>query len=150
MLAGRESVLAVNIVCVTLCAAGWGSSTSLPAANVRDALFLKAAQFQGVLAPGLAVVQLRHTEDDMPTSVRLDPKTEGLVDRLARKTRRTKSQVIRDAIARLAETDERAKRAKTPYEGMKHLIGIARGGPPNLSERTGDKFRQLLRARRPR
>lgn len=89
----------------------------------------------------------------MPTSVRLDAKTESLVARLARKTRRTKSQVIRDAIARLAEEDSASrKRVKTPYEAMKHLIGIAGGGGANLSERTGEKVRALLleraRARR--
>ncbi|MBI2218054.1 MAG: CopG family transcriptional regulator [Candidatus Rokubacteria bacterium] len=91
----------------------------------------------------------------MPTSVRLDAKTEILVTRLARKTGRTKSQVIRDAIARLAEDGDGAeKRAKTPYEAMKHLIGIADSGGANLSERTGEKFtarlREQARARRSR
>ena len=85
----------------------------------------------------------------MPTSVRLDAKTEGLVRGLARKTGRSKSQVIRDAIAQLARSAE-ARPAQTPYEAMKHLIGSIRGGPPNLSERTGEKFRQLLLARRRR
>ena len=84
----------------------------------------------------------------MPTSVRLDAKTEALVDRLARTSGHTKSRVIRDAIARLAEVDERAATARTPYEAMKHVIGIARGGPRDLSERTGEKFRRLLRERR--
>ena len=82
------------------------------------------------------------------TSVRLDAKTEMLVDRLARRSRRTKSQVIREAIARLAESEHATDSADTPYRGIEHLIGIASGGPRDLSERTGEKFRRLLRARR--
>ncbi len=39
----------------------------------------------------------------MPTTVRLDPETESLIKRLAKKTGRTKSQIIRDAI-RACET----------------------------------------------
>lgn len=85
----------------------------------------------------------------MPTSVRLDAKTQALVARLARKTRRSKSEVIRAAIARLAEDEVRPASASA-YDGMKHLIGIAGGGPPDLSVRTGEKFRQLLLARRRR
>lgn len=84
----------------------------------------------------------------MPTSVRLDAKTERLVGRLARTSGRSKSAVIREAIGRLAGAQEKAKPAKTPYDSIKHLIGIARGGPRDLSVRTGEKFRQLLRARR--
>jgi predicted DNA-binding protein len=84
----------------------------------------------------------------MPTSVRLDPKTESLISRLARRTGRTKSQVIRDAIARLAEAERDGTAVQTPYESMKHLIGVARGGPRDLSERTGEKFRRVLLARR--
>ena len=85
----------------------------------------------------------------MPTSVRLDAKTQVLVARLARKTRRSKSEVIRAAIARLAE-DQAEPASASAYDGMKHLIGIATGGPSDLSVRTGEKFRQLLRARRRR
>lgn len=83
----------------------------------------------------------------MPTSVRLDAKTESLVNRLAKRTGRTKSEVIREAITRLAEADQVARPATTPYEAIRHLIGIGKGGPPDLSERTGDKVRQLLQER---
>ena len=31
-----------------------------------------------------------------------------------------------------------------PFESVKHLIGRAHGGPRDLSERTGDRFRELL------
>ena len=86
----------------------------------------------------------------MPTSVRLDPETERLIARLSRTTRRTKSEVIRDAIGRFAREEEGAggRGTRTPYDALKHLVGVARGGPRDLSVRTGDKFRRLIRQRR--
>ena len=80
----------------------------------------------------------------MPTTVRLDPETESLVTRLARKSGRTKSQVIRDAIRNLARSEAATESAEGPYEAIAHLIGCASGGPKDLSERTGEKFRKLL------
>jgi hypothetical protein len=84
----------------------------------------------------------------MPTTVRLDAKTEALLNRLAKKTGLTKSQVIRDAIRAFAAPGNRANAEKGPYETIKHLIGCASGGPPDLSERTGEKFRELLLKKR--
>jgi hypothetical protein len=83
----------------------------------------------------------------MPTTVRLDPETEGMIKRLARRTGRTKSQVIRDAIRVLAKTEDGGKAMGSPYEAFSHVIGCASGGPPDLSERTGEKFSRLLRRR---
>ncbi|MBI2458479.1 MAG: CopG family transcriptional regulator [candidate division NC10 bacterium] len=80
----------------------------------------------------------------MPTTVRLDPETESLIRRLARKTGRTKSQVIRDAIRALAGSEAPTEAAGGPYEAVAHLIGCVSGGPKDLSERTGEKFRKLL------
>ena len=81
----------------------------------------------------------------MPTSVRLDPRTENLVTRLARRTGRTKSGVIREALKALARSEGAAGETHTtPYEAIAHLIGCARGGPKDLSERTGEKLRKLL------
>jgi hypothetical protein len=83
----------------------------------------------------------------MPTTVRLDPETESLIKRLARKTGRTKSQVIRDAIRILAKSEDGGRAPRGPYEAFSHVIGCATGGPPDLSERTGEKFTRLLRGR---
>ena len=69
----------------------------------------------------------------MPVSVRLDPKTEELVARLARKKGRTKSEVIRQAIQALAEGQDAGKKPSRPYDAISHLIGCARGGPRDLS-----------------
>ena len=46
----------------------------------------------------------------MPTSVRLDADTQALVDRLARKTGRTKSDVIRGPCRRCPHQTRRARR----------------------------------------
>jgi hypothetical protein len=83
----------------------------------------------------------------MPTTVRLDPETESLIKRLAKKTGRTKSQIIRDAIRALAKSEDGGKATGGPYEPFSHLIGCASGGPPDLSERTGEKFTKLLKGR---
>lgn len=34
-----------------------------------------------------------------------------------------------------------------PYAAIAHLLGCARGGPKDLSERTGEKLRKLVLAR---
>ena len=80
----------------------------------------------------------------MTLSVRLDTKTESLIGRLARKRRQTKSEVIRDAISILAEQEKKDAAEKRPYDLVAHLIGSVKGGPRDLSVRTGEKFRQML------
>jgi len=81
------------------------------------------------------------------TSVRLDPETESLIKLLAEETGRTKSRVIRDAIWALTRHDTRATKTRSPYEAFAHVIGCATGGPPDLSERTGEKFSLSLSGR---
>jgi hypothetical protein len=86
----------------------------------------------------------------MPLTVRVDPKTERLIQRLARKRGRSKSEVIRDAIGILAKRAEEQEMTERPLEAVRDLIGSVRGGPSDLSERTGDRFRRMLQARRRR
>ncbi|MBV8203310.1 MAG: CopG family transcriptional regulator [Acidobacteria bacterium] len=75
----------------------------------------------------------------MPTSVRLDPETKRTLEQLARRRSASKSEVLRQAIELLAAQDQAA-----PFDRVADLIGSIRGGPPNLSEQTGKRFRQLL------
>ena len=87
----------------------------------------------------------------MPLTVRVDTKTERLIERLARKRGSTKSEVVREAIGVLARQEaEGRNKADRPYETIRDLIGIAQGGPANLSGQTGGQFRQLLIAKRRR
>ena len=83
----------------------------------------------------------------MPTTVRLDPQTLSLLHRLAKRTGRTKSDVIRDAIRRLGEGTEISPSA---YEAMEHRLGCWDSGGARLSERTGRAFTALLLAKRGR
>ena len=86
----------------------------------------------------------------MPTSVRLDAKTESLVARLARRKGQSKSRVIRDAIHAYAKTETAVREPESAYEALKPWIGSVKGLPPDLSERTGDKFYKLLIERKRR
>jgi len=84
----------------------------------------------------------------MPLTVRVDVKTEQLLQRLARKRGRTKSEVIRDAIGVLAKEIEAQEATEHPYDKVRDLIGSVHGGPADLSMRTGVKFRRAMAERR--
>jgi hypothetical protein len=81
----------------------------------------------------------------MTTSVRLDAETEARLTRLARRRGVTKSDILREAIERLAalETEPRGN----VYERVADLVGVAQGGPADLGRRHKARFRQLLSAR---
>jgi len=83
----------------------------------------------------------------MPTSVRLDARTQGLIRRLAKRRGQTKSELIRtaiDALAREAAEAEARTSGLSAYDRVMHVIGIADSGGARLSERTGERFRELL------
>lgn len=79
-------------------------------------------------------------------SVRVGAKAQRAVYRLAKATGRTQSDVVREAIE-----EYMAKHAPgegpTMYDAWKDVIGIAKGLPSDLSERTGEKVRRLLEER---
>jgi Arc/MetJ-type ribon-helix-helix transcriptional regulator len=79
----------------------------------------------------------------VPISVRLDPETERALEELARSRSVSKSEVVRQAIELLASQQRQA-----PFDRVADLIGSVRGGPPDLSEETGKRFRQLLSDRK--
>ncbi len=79
-----------------------------------------------------------------PVTLRLDPDLRRRVARIAKRKRCTTSAALREAIETWVEQEESRP---TPYELMKDLIGVARGGDPKLSENTGRKFTELLLAR---
>ncbi len=76
-------------------------------------------------------------------NVRVDPQTAALVERVARESGLTKSEVVRRALAALGKRKTRPSRA-TPYELMAHLIGSGDSGGMRLSERTGERFARML------
>jgi len=80
----------------------------------------------------------------MPTSVRLDPETESMVRRLARKTGRTKSSIIREAILKMAEDAIRPTSGSTLYDKMADLLGVGHGGPTDLASRSEEILRSVF------
>ena len=86
----------------------------------------------------------------MPTTVRLDPETESILQRLARKTGRSKSSVIREAILRMSARDVRPKPGSTLFDQMEDLVGVGRGGPSHLASRSEEILRDLFARRRER
>ncbi len=74
----------------------------------------------------------------------MDSETERLLDTLARERGSTKSEVVREAVRLAAKQRRRPRRAKRPYDAFRGILGSVRGGPPDLSERTGEEFRRLL------
>jgi predicted DNA-binding protein len=79
----------------------------------------------------------------MTLSVRLDDDTRRLLKRLARSHRVSHSEIVRRAIRRMAKEDPVPEDFNL-YERIKHLVGKVHGLPPDLSERTGDKFREIV------
>ncbi len=85
----------------------------------------------------------------MPTSVRLDSRTESMLRRIARRTGRTRSDVIREAILRLVDQSQPAP-GGTVYDRIRDLLGVARGGPADLGSRSEEYLREMFARRRTR
>ena len=83
----------------------------------------------------------------MPVSVRLDRQTELLLRRISRTTGRSNSEVIRDAIRRLADEDS-VKPAESVYEQIADVVGVARGGNRRYAARSEEVLRTLFARRR--
>jgi hypothetical protein len=80
-------------------------------------------------------------------NVRVDPETASFLERIARQTGRTKSEIVREALQALRE--QTASSAPVPpSEAMAHLIGSWDSGGLQLSERTGERFAQLLQEKK--
>lgn len=81
----------------------------------------------------------------MPTSVRLDTETEDLLRSLAQRSGRTKSDILREALARLAADQEMTSENENLYSLVADLVGVAEGGPRNLARQHKRAFREALR-----
>ncbi len=79
----------------------------------------------------------------MTLSVRLDDETKRLLSRLARAQNTSRSEIVRKAIHALAK-NEAANEDLSLYDRLKDIIGSVHGGPRDLSENTGEKFRRIL------
>src|SRR5262245_15230465 len=75
-------------------------------------------------------------------SVRMDQESSVLLRRLSEQRRQNHSEVIRDAIANLAQT---IAREPTAYDLMKDGIGIFHSGDGALARDHGSRFAERLR-----
>ena len=82
----------------------------------------------------------------MPTSVRLDPETEALLEELTWRSGRSKSEVLREALHRLAESTGSGDRSG-PYALISDLVGSARGGPATPAREHKKAYRAALTAK---
>ena len=82
----------------------------------------------------------------MPFSLRLDAETEAKIRRLASTTRRSKSEVVREAVAQYApDADPAGMRDESAFDRLKPFIGSVATRGANLSRGTHAKYRTLLR-----
>lgn len=81
----------------------------------------------------------------MPFSLRLDPDTERRIRELADATGRTRSAVVREAVAQYAaEGAATPPAARTAFERLRAYVGIADSGGAQLSRRTHEKYQAVL------
>jgi hypothetical protein len=82
----------------------------------------------------------------MPFSLRLDPKTEAKIRRLAAATSRSKSEVVREAIEQYeAYGHPPAGAASSAFSRLKPFIGTISTGGANYSKDTHRKYRDVIR-----
>jgi hypothetical protein len=87
-------------------------------------------------------------DPDMVLSVRLDAKAAVLVEHMARQRGATKSDVVREALAVLAERERNPDSRTRPFSNIAPLIGCYDSGGKRLSEKTGVKFAAILQEKR--
>ena len=89
----------------------------------------------------------------MPLTVRLDPKSRRMLDSLAKRSRMSRSDVVREAIARYA-LDEQRTDSRRPYDTWVDAIGTVKLGVRDRARTTGEQLTDILeqraRARRAR
>ena len=83
----------------------------------------------------------------MALTVRLNPKTERTLNALARRERLSRSDVVREALARYAADDADAARGSRPYDAWADIIGVVSLGAREAGQTTGEQFGAILRTR---
>jgi hypothetical protein len=76
-------------------------------------------------------------------SIRLSRDEDRVLRRVARRRKSTVSDLVRHAVSQLAENE--ARKPLRPYEQIADLIGSVADLPPDLSERTGERFAEIAR-----
>lgn len=80
----------------------------------------------------------------MALTVRMSPETERALNRLAKRRKLSRSDVVREAIARYEEAQHEAP-SEGPYEAWADVLGVVNLGVRDAGRTTGDQFADLLR-----
>lgn len=84
----------------------------------------------------------------MPFSVRLDRHMLDTITRIAVRSNRRTSDVVREALEQYVTSVEPTREvAMTPYDRMAHLIGRVDSGGSRRSEKTGRLFAAQVKAK---
>jgi hypothetical protein len=83
---------------------------------------------------------------DRTYTVRIDRRTHELVAQFAARSGLSRSEVIREALQSLVNRSAPVRQGSV-YDALRDLIGCYRSGRGNLSRRTGEGFRRLLKRR---
>ena len=82
----------------------------------------------------------------MPLTVRLDPKSLRILDALAKRSRMSRSDVVREAIARYA-LDEGHADSGRPYDAWVDAIGTVKLGVRDRARTPREQLTAILEAR---
>jgi hypothetical protein len=78
-------------------------------------------------------------------SIRLGAEHARFLEIVAARSGKTKSQVVRDALNVLHQRQGQDLVDESPYQRLAHLIGCFDSGGQALSEKTGERFAELLK-----
>ena len=77
-------------------------------------------------------------------SIRLDAQTASKIDRIIARTGKSKSEIVREAIADYVAQIDKQLKSMRPYDLAADLIGSVDSGGMQLSTRTGERFTKML------
>ena len=83
----------------------------------------------------------------MPLTVRLNPKTERTLNALAKRRRISRSDVVREALARFEAGEGGGEVGGRPYDGWLDVIGVVSLGVRDPARTTGEQFTAIARQR---
>lgn len=81
----------------------------------------------------------------MPLTVRLDPGTERRLEQLARRTRQTRSDIVREALERYAAEQATATGDGSAQAAWADVIGIVASNGRDDHRNTGERFTEVAR-----
>ncbi len=84
----------------------------------------------------------------MQTTISVDRETDARLDRLSSSTGRSKSDLVRDALIVLEETQSGASTELSAFDLIGDLVGVGKDGPTELARTHKQAFRALLQGRK--